>query len=70
MSGYRNLEINGRMWKWKVGSRFLDIRNPDGKGFRPTRGEVSGFNPDPEDWEAVEIIGPGMVRQWIEKNAA
>jgi hypothetical protein len=69
MSGYRKLVIDGAEWKWKVGKSNLDIRNPEGKGFRPTRFEVSGFNPGPEDMEAVEIIGPGDVRRWIERQS-
>lgn len=75
MSGYRNLEINGRTWRWKRGKSHLDIRNPDGKGFRPTLSEVKGI-PDYVMAAAADFghpeaeIGPGLVRQWIEKNAA
>jgi hypothetical protein len=74
MSGYRNLEINGRTWRWKRGKTHLDIRNPEGKGYRPTMAEVKGIS-DHEFESAAAFghpaaeIGPGLVRNWIERHA-
>lgn len=63
---YRNLDINGRTWRFKIGASFLDIRNPDGKGYKPRHEQVTGVSP----LDATNIpIGPKLVREWIEKNA-
>lgn len=63
---YRNLDINGRNWRFKIGASFLDIRNPEGKGYRPTHEQVTGVSP----YDDVKLpIGPKLVREWIEKNA-
>ncbi len=69
---YRNLEINGRNWRYKVGASFLDIRNPEGKGYRPRKEEVGEYvarsEDDPSLGDAL-TVQPGHIRKWIESHA-
>jgi hypothetical protein len=69
---YRKLDINGRTWTYKIGRDYLDIRNPEGKGFRPlkqTVGELVLRDPDdPSSGKAI-MVTPRHVRDWIERNA-
>lgn len=67
---YRKIEVNGREWRWKAGQEFLDIRSPEGKGYRPRKSAIGESTADPDDpWsflDEVHKVTPGHIRKYIE----
>lgn len=67
---YRKLEIWGQEWKYKVGKSYVDIRDPNGRGYRPTHFEVQGPTlANLDETHALdprfEEIRPAQVREYI-----
>jgi len=62
---YRNININGEIWRWKVGSTHVSIRGPNKESYAPYLSEVgSGCE---EDYNFA--IYPAEIRAYIIKVA-
>lgn len=74
MSGYRNITVNDRVFRWRVGTSHVSIRADDGKGQNPTLLEVVG----PEwTWNDIErarhkgtsfAIMPSVIANYIRRT--
>jgi hypothetical protein len=65
MKGYRNINVDGEIWQWKVGYDRVAIRNPEGKSFAPWKHELLPSQSD--DWDR-SIITPRLVRTYIDSH--
>lgn len=67
---YRKLEILDQEWLFKVGRSYVEIRDPQGRGYRPTIAEVQcetvNFEEitNPLDQRLTEVR-PAQVREYI-----
>lgn len=67
---YRQIQINGRSWSYKVGKSNVHLRDPDGKG------QVIPWNSIGEYYAAPEVVygqewkvTPGHIKAWVESKS-
>lgn len=67
----RELNLNGQVFKYKVGKTYVNIVLPDGSRVHPTLSEVSGLSFDEVErgqhkrWFSVT---PSMLKNYIENH--
>lgn len=54
----RKLDIDGKIWRYQVGSRYIKIRGPDGKAYY--------VNKDKLAWEDNPIKQPNLYGEMLE----
>lgn len=64
---YRNIEVKGQEWKYKVGKSFCDIRDPDGKGYKPHITTVAGVTEGCFEENHIPVKPSDIKRYILEK---
>lgn len=68
----RLVHINGNEWKYKVGKQYVVIHNPDSERHNVSICRlwfsVKGVYPNDSDGKYYVNIGPGIVKEYIEKE--
>lgn len=65
---YRKLVIDGQEWRFKVGESFVNIKDPEGKGYTVHIAIVTGVSVEEFNDGVPVSVTPGKIRRWIEAN--
>jgi len=68
---YRNINIDGEIWRWKVGGSHVSIRGPnDGQTYAPWKDELTGVEDvERAEWKGNFHVTPAHIRGYIIKVA-
>jgi len=65
---YRKININGEMWRWKVGHSHISIRGPNRESFSPWIDELTEIeDTERAAWKGYLQITPRVIRAYIFK---
>jgi hypothetical protein len=67
---YRNIDIDGANWRFKIGEKFCDIRGPNGESYKPQVHDIKGVTAETLDrgrrkGTTYGMVGPGNIREFI-----
>lgn len=67
-SSYRKINIDGEMWRWKVGHSHISVRGPNKESFAPWIDELTEIEDvERAEWKGYLHITPRAIRAYIFK---
>lgn len=69
--GYRRLEINGRLWQWKIGKIAVNIVDPEGNSTQVSNADITVTLPTVcecchmHDGGTAQVALPGRIARYI-----
>lgn len=76
MSFYRKLVVRGDTWQYRIGKRYIGLKDPAGRRSQLLHVDVVEDPAEREyyirnqnDDNVKLVVTPAMVKKWIEENA-